>query len=134
MGAREELWALYTAESSLEVKKRILQSLFVSGAVDKLAELARTEKDPSLRKSAIHSLGISGKRTAADLLQIYNSDTDREVRKEVLHALFIQNNATALIEIARKEKDPELKKQAVHSISLTNSPEARKYLMELLNP
>jgi hypothetical protein len=50
----------------------------------------------------------------------------------VLNALFIQNNAHALVTIARAEKDPELKRAAVSKLALMHSKEGSDYLMELL--
>ena len=48
MGAHAELAELYQTETSVDVKKRILQAMFVGGCADKLIELAKTEKDPTL--------------------------------------------------------------------------------------
>ena len=48
MGASTELWAMYQAETVPATKKRILQSLAVGGAIDRILEVARTEKDPEL--------------------------------------------------------------------------------------
>lgn len=136
MGAREEIWQLYQAESSPEVKQQILQSLFVSGSVDKMGELARNEKDPKLRRTAIRNLGIMGGRqssTAEILVSLYAAESDHDVRKEVINALFIQHNAKALVVIARKETDPELKKEIVSKLSIMKSPEAIEFMMEILN-
>jgi HEAT repeat protein len=95
--------------------------------------VARGEKNPELRKAAIHSLGVMGSRTADVLLSIYQSDPDREIRKQVLHGLFVQGSVKPLIQIARTEKDPELRKQAVSHLSLMGSKEATDFLVELLN-
>lgn len=133
MGAQTELWTLYQAESSTDLKKEILRSFFIGGAGEKLAELARTEKDADLRLAAIHNLGLMGKRWGESLTAIYAANTDKQVRMAVLHALFLQHNAQALIDIARKETDPELKKEAVHRLSLTGSKEATEFMMEILN-
>ena len=133
MGAQTELWTLYQAESSTDLKKEILRSFFIGGAGEKLAELARTEKDADLRLAAIHNLGLMGKRWGEPLTAIYAANTDKQVRMAVLHALFLQHNAQALIDIARKETDPELKKEAVHRLSLTGSKEATDFMMEILN-
>ena len=95
--------------------------------------MARTEKDPELRKAAIHSLGVMGDRTGPVLLSIYSSDPDRDIRRQVLHALFVQGNVKALIQIARTEKDPELRKEAVSHLSHMGSKEATDFLLELLN-
>jgi HEAT repeat protein len=133
MGAQPELWEMYQAEPSVEVKKTILHAMFVGGGSDRLTEVARTEKNPDLRKAAIHSLGVMGDQTGPVLLSIYASDPDREIRKQILHALFVQGNVKALIQIARTEKDPELRKQAVSHLSHMGSKEATDFLVELLN-
>jgi HEAT repeat protein len=133
MGAQTELWEMYQADPSVEVKKSILHAMFVSGGSDRLTEVARNEKDPELRKAAIHSLGVMGDRTGPVLLSIYASDSDRDVRQQILHALFVQGNVKALIQIARTEKDPELRKEAVSHLSHMGSKEATDFLVELLN-
>src|SRR4029079_5750829 len=51
MNASGGLTQLYQSESSVEIKKSILQSMFVGGDGDKLIELAKNEKDPELRKT-----------------------------------------------------------------------------------
>jgi len=133
MNARSELAQLYTSESSVDVKRQILQSMFQSGDSDKLIELARGERDPELRRTAIRNLGqMKRTGTSEALTSIYNSDSNVDVRKAVVNALFIQNNASALVTLARAEKNMELKKEIVSRLSNMKSPEARDYLMELL--
>jgi len=133
MGARAELAQLYQSESSVEVKKQILQAMFIGGDADRLIELAKSEKDPELRLTAIRNLGLM-KRTGTSeaLIGIYNADSTAAVRKAVVNALFIQNNASALVTLARTEKSPEMKKEIVTKLSLMKSKEATDYLMELL--
>ncbi|MGI8782571.1 MAG: HEAT repeat domain-containing protein [Acidobacteriota bacterium] len=134
MGAHAELWELYQKESAVEVKKKIQSAMFVGGNVDKLSELARIEKDPELRLSAIRNLGIMGSKKSTDtLLAIYAEDKDPAVRKAVINGLFIQGNARALIDLARKETDPAVKRDLVSKLSIMGSKEATEYLMEILN-
>jgi HEAT repeat protein len=131
--APEELRQLYAAETSPEVKKGILQAFFLSGDAKFLSEAAQGEKDPEIRRTAIHNLGLIGSEDARLALPaIYAKETDRENKETVLNALFIQGNAHALVTIARGEKDPELKKLAVSKLSLMNSKEGNDYLMEIL--
>ena len=131
--APEQLRQLYAAETSPEVKKGILQAFFLSGDAKFLSEAAQGEKDPEIRRTAIHNLGLVGSEDARQaLLAIYAKETDRENKETVLNALFIQGNAHALVTIARGEKDPELKKVAVSKLSLMNSKEGNDYLMEIL--
>jgi len=83
--------------------------------------------------AAIRNLGLAGKRWGEHLVSIYDADQDKSVRSAVIHALFLQNNVTALIAIARKETNPELKREAVQKLSLMRSKEATEFMMELLN-
>src|SRR4029453_8264421 len=43
--ADPELWDLYQSESSVDIKRRILQGMAASGNVDRLVGMARTERD-----------------------------------------------------------------------------------------
>ena len=133
MHGSSELAQLYQSESSVEVKKQIIQAMFVGGDADKLIELAKTEKDPELRKTAIRNLGMMKRAgTTEALTGIYASDASLDVKKAVVNALFIQSNATALVTLARDEKNPEMKKDIVSKLSIMKSKEATDYLMELL--
>jgi HEAT repeat protein len=133
MHASNELSQLYQTESSPEVKKQIVQAMFVGGDADRLIELAKGEHDPELRKTAIRNLGLMKRPgTTEALTSIYNADSGVDVRKAVVNALFLQNNAAALVGLARTEKSPELKKEIVSKLSVMKSKEATDYLMELL--
>jgi HEAT repeat protein len=137
MNDREDIWQLYQTETSVDVKKQILNSIWQSGDVDRVGQLAMNEKDPSLRMNAINYLGMMDRRNGSKgedtLLQIYASDTNPEVRKKVIGALFISNDAKALVTLAKKETDPEMKKKIVSELSVMKSPDATAYLLELLN-
>jgi HEAT repeat protein len=131
--ATEELWTLYQQESSLEVKTRILHGLFLSEDVDKLAQVARNRSESTeLRKAAVHNLGIMGDQSRPVLKELYAGESDLDLKKQILHALFLQGATSELVEIARNETDTELKKQAVHWISHMDSDEAKAFLMEIL--
>jgi hypothetical protein len=133
MGARDELWALYSAETAGGTKQAALQGLGIAGAQDRLLEVAKTEKDLDLRVTAIRFLGVFGGPARSDvLLEIYRDGGAPRVREAVLGALFVQGNASALVTIARTEKDPALKKQAVSQLALMPSDEAKAYLLEIL--
>jgi tetratricopeptide (TPR) repeat protein len=133
MHASGELTQLYQSESSVEVKKSILQAMFVGGDADKLIELAKSEKDPELRKTAIRNLGLMKRPgTTEALTSIYASDASLDVRKSVVNALFLQNNAASLVTLARAEKNVDMKKEIVQKLSLMKSKEATDYLLELL--
>ena len=108
MGAHEELWQLYQKESSADVKRRIIRSMMAGGSIDRLIELAKSEQNPELRREAVRALGqLRSARTGDVLVQIYGSDNNVDVKKSVVNALFIQDNATALVGARAQGAGPE---------------------------
>ncbi len=104
-----------------------------SGNVGSLTKLATSEKDPALQRTAIRNLGAMGSAKTSDTLRsIYTSDSNTDVRMEVIDALMIQQNATVLVALARAEKDAALKRRIVERLSMMKSKEATDYMLELL--
>jgi hypothetical protein len=133
MEAADELLQLYRVESAVELKEEILQSLGVAEAAAPLGEIAKSEADARLRRAAIEALGIiDGRESGALLRSLYPAQKDAESKKAVMQALFVQDNAKALIEIARAEKDPSLRREAVEKLSHMDSREAQEYMLEIL--
>jgi tetratricopeptide (TPR) repeat protein len=134
MRAHDELWQLYQKESSVDVKKQILQAMFVGGNATRLIELANMEQNPELRRAAIRNLGVMRSSETADaLVGLYVKEKDVEIRKAVLQGLFTQGNAEQLVAIARKETDPVMRKEIVRRLSTMKSKAAVDYLLEILN-
>jgi HEAT repeat protein len=134
MGAHAELTSLYQKETTVEVKKQIIRAMFMGGNSAKMIELAKSEQNPDLRREAIRNLGMMGsKGTAEALVEIYNADKDINVRKAVIQALAMNDNAEALVALARKEQDPAMKAEIVRRLSTMNSKVAINYMLEILN-
>lgn len=131
MNARSELHALYASEPSVKMKEEIIQALFISNDSQRIGELARTEQNPQLRREAIRKLGLMGGNAAA-LLQIYNSETNVDVKEAVIEALFLQGNARALIDLSRKETNRQLRREALQKLSIMNDEEALQYMLQIL--
>jgi HEAT repeat protein len=133
MGARDEVWQLYQKETDPDVKERMIQALFMGGDTTHLIEVANNDANRELRRRAIQHLGMMGReRTADAILNIYNRQTDPELKEAAIDALFIQQNAETLVALARKEADRELKRRIVSKLALMPSPAAREYMLELL--
>lgn len=110
--ATKELGDLYAAEHSTEMRQHILQAMFVSGGSDKIGEIARNETNAHLKSVAIRDLGLlGGARSAQLLVSCYDSDMRRDVRRQVIDALAIQQNAAALRDLISREKDEAMKRE-----------------------
>ena len=124
---------MYQKETSVDVKRPILSAMQVSGNTARMVEIAKTEKDPDLRRLAVRNLGVMGGRTAGDaLVEIYAVEKDPTIRRNVINSLFTQGNATALVALARKEQDITMKTEIVKRLSNMDSKEAKDYMVELL--
>ena len=134
MGAHEELWQLYQKETADDIKKRIIQAMFVGGNVTRMSELALNEPNVELRRAAIRNLGLMGSTRAGDTLAtLYAKEKDPAIKKTIVEAFFLQNNAEQLVAIARKETDPAMRKEIVSRLSHMRSKVAVDYLLEILN-
>jgi tetratricopeptide (TPR) repeat protein len=125
-----ELWPLYQAETSVEVKERILHRLRELGATDRLLEVAKTEKEAKLRQHAIRALGAA--TTGDALVAMHVSETDQGLKRTIVDALYSHKNGKALIDLARKEKDPQMRREIVSRLSRMDTKEVSDYLVEIL--
>jgi hypothetical protein len=75
---------------------------------DKLLQIARTDRDAELRRAPVRNLGVMrAERTGDTLKTVYAAESDPTVKKEAINALFAQQNAEALVDIARKRSGDE---------------------------
>ncbi|MGE5359923.1 MAG: HEAT repeat domain-containing protein [Bacteroidales bacterium] len=135
MRAEPQLAQLYQVEKTGQLREEILRSLMMSGNSERMAELARQEGDAKVRASAVRNLGMMDKDNAKigdTLVQIYKTDKDEAVKKAVVNALFMRQNAKALVDLARGETDMGMKKEIVSRLSMMKSKEATDYMLELL--
>jgi hypothetical protein len=124
---------MYQRETDANVKKRIINALFVAGDHERMGQLARSEQSSELRMEAVEKLGLMGQETEPQLKALYKESSDAGVKRAVLKAFFLQGNAQALIEVARAESDADLKKRAVRHLSIMGSKEATDFMLEILN-
>lgn len=132
MNAVDQLSQLYAAESSPDIKRAIIRGLFVAGASGKLLDIVRSEKDPNVRSVAVRSLAMTHGVSGDALVNLYGSESDQKVKRQLITGLFAQGDAKLMVDLARKETDPAMKKFIVQQLSMMHSKEATDYMMELL--
>jgi len=75
MGPRttDILTALYQNEKALDIRKEIMNAFFLQGNSKALVNLARNERDPELRKTAVEKLSLMNSKDATDfMMEILN--------------------------------------------------------------
>ncbi len=135
MGGHTELRQLYQQQGiDLESKEELLKAMGIGGDAEGLAQVAKTEQDPVVRRLAIRDLGIFGGQAASDtLVSVYGAESNLETKKAVINALFLNGAGKQMVFLARKETNPELKRELTQKMSLMSSPEITDYMMEVLN-
>jgi tetratricopeptide (TPR) repeat protein len=131
--SRQLLAEVYGSVSDVNVKRSVLRSFEMSRDVDHLAAIAKSEQNVDLRREAVRQLGnIREDRAVTNLVAIYGSETDRNIKSEILNSLANEGAIKPMIECARKEKDPELKRVALRRLGESKSKEAMDFIEELL--
>jgi HEAT repeat protein len=124
---------LYADEPDPGVRLEIIRRMSHQDRFDQLLELAKGEKDPTLRRAAINRLGsFDSARSGQGLLALYASESDASTKREIARSLRRSDNAGALVKLARQEKDPALRTEIVRMLADIKSPEASEYLLEIL--
>ena len=126
---RPLLAEIYNSGAPPEVKREVLAAYMVAGDKDRLAALARTEKDDTLRREAIRQLGVMGAESA--LAELYNSETKIELRREILQSFMIGGASERLMAAAQGEKNPELRGKAVELLGVMSKEKTGALLMSI---
>ncbi|MGB7280746.1 MAG: HEAT repeat domain-containing protein [Candidatus Acidiferrum sp.] len=66
--ARQALLAIYAKETDRENKEAVLNALFIQGNAHALVTIARSEKDPELKKTAVSKLALMNSKEGNDYL------------------------------------------------------------------
>jgi HEAT repeat protein len=128
---RAVLKEIYNSSTDMGVKKSIFHAWLMCGCKDDVASLAKTEKNPELRREAIRYLGMMGGRT--ELLDFYKNSPDVETRKEAVGAMLMCGCSHELAEIVQTEKDPEVLDKAINTLGLVGGDESLAALTKVYN-
>jgi TolA-binding protein len=130
--AQQQLVGIYSASTDARAKSAILQALMMSRANDALMNIAKSEKDASLRDTAIRTLASNKGVPVEGLVELYGA-SDAQAKKEIVNGLAARGDAKTLVDLARKETDPAMKRMIVERLGMMHdNKDAMDYMMELL--
>ncbi len=119
------LLSLYDTIPDVKTRGEILSYLMRSEgdnakAIAKLLQIAKTEKDETLRSRALSQLAkVKGDEGANHLIQIYDSLQDTKEKQTVIRYLGYNKTRKAadkLIQIAKNDADPAVRQSAIRSL------------------
>jgi HEAT repeat protein len=130
--------AMYAKATDETLKDRLLfatAQLHTTDAVEFLLRVARDPREESeARRQAVFHASRAGASTA-QLIQLYDQNTDTEVGQQLLWVLSTAKDAAGIekvLDVARNGRNAELRKQAVFWLSRSKDPRALKYLLEII--
>ena len=118
----DELIRIYDADKTKEIRSQILRALGERDdqrARNKLFQIARQGETPELRIEAIRRLGDNERISLDELLQLYTSETDPQIKQALLRVFADSNDPRAqakLYEIARGNDPVELRGYAIRQL------------------
>jgi HEAT repeat protein len=118
----DELIRIYDADKTKEIRSQVIRALVEREdprARTKLFEIARTGDTPELRIEAIRHLGDHGRVALDDLIQLYTSETNLQIKQGLLRAFANNNDPRAhakLVDIARGNDAVELRGYAIRQL------------------
>ena len=133
----DELIRIYDADRTPEIRSQILRALSEREdpkAKAKLLDVARKGDTPELRIEAIRRMGDRGRGSYDDLLQLFNSETNQQIRLGLIRAYAEMDDPRArakLFEIARAAESMELRTYAIRRLGDKNDEETVNQLIAM---
>ena len=118
----DELIRIYDTDKTMQIRVLVIRALSERDdprARAKILEIAKTGETPELRIEAIRRLGEHGRIGMDDLLQLYNTEQDPNIKQGLLRAFSDSNDPRAqakLFEIANSNNPPNLRSFAIRAL------------------
>jgi len=127
--ASQDLMRVY-ASSDLAVKMQVVTSLGERAERTALLQIAKSEKDPSVKATAILTAGQAGGPEVKEQLRLLYKQVGMDAKRPIILGLFSARAEDELIRIADEEKDPQLRAEALMRLRLLGTPRAKAYLQK----
>jgi len=131
---------LYSKLENDDLKEKVIFSLSQMGGADNyrwLMDIAlNATENIEIRKKALFWAGQGHSVDVADLVRLYDSMKDREMREQLIFVYSQRREDAALdklFDIGKNDPDRELRKKAIFWIGQSRSPRAAQYLQDLIN-
>lgn len=131
-----QLRGILSSDQPMHVKKHAIFVLAQSKSPEAqsiLHDAVTGKMDPQLQREAIQMMAVFQGRKANDTLaEVYRTTTDSQLKRSIIAAMFITQDAPRMVEMARNEKDLDLKRSIVSQLALMHDKAATDYMMELI--
>jgi len=131
---------LLASANQVELREAVIEAVSESAdrpaAIGLLLDIARTDNNQETRMKAISALGdMEDERVVTALVQLYDSSSHEETKREILDALAEDSSARSLEKImvvAQRDPSVRLRKRAIELLADSDDPVALKFLEKLI--
>ena len=133
----DELIRIFDADKTKEIRSQVIRALAEREdprARAKLFDIARQGETPELRIEAIRRLGDNGRVSMDELLQLYTSETNVQIKQSLLRVFADSNDPRAvgkLLDIARGSDAIELRTYAIRQLGDKDDEQTLNQLVSL---
>jgi len=131
---------LYRKLENDDLKEKVIFSISQMGTADNyrwLMDIALDQKENiELRKKALFWAGQGRNVDINDLVKLYDTMNDREMKEQLIFVYSQRREDAALdklFAIGKSDPDRELRKKAIFWVGQSRSPRAAQYLQDLIN-
>ena len=128
---RAVLKEIYNTSTDVSVKKTVFSAWLMCGCKEDVVGLAKTEKNPDLRREAIRHLAMMGGRS--ELMDFYKNSPDAETREAVVGAMLLCGCGHELTEIIKTEKDTRVLEKAITTLGMLGGEDTLSALTGIYN-
>jgi tetratricopeptide (TPR) repeat protein len=128
---RQLLGEIYTSSTDVDVKRQILRAYMMAGDRERVLAAATSEKSPQLRAEAMRQLGMMS--AGDEVWQLYQKETDAQVRGQIIQGLFMAGDSTHLLEVANNDASPDLRRRAIQHLGMMGRERTGDAILNIYN-
>lgn len=125
--SRELLDKVYRESDEDTVRHMIIQSWMMQGDAERLADVARNEKDVGLKRQAVHMLAVTGEIDR--IRDMYKSTDDPDIRRAMMQGFAMAGEGEFLLEVLENETDPDIREAAISHLVMVEAPDLGERLL-----
>lgn len=123
------LGEIYRTSNSRDVRRTVLDAYVACDCRKELLAAVQGERDPELRRDAIHRLGAAGGRE--ELRQLYKSSASADDKEAIIQGFIAEDDVEGLSEVVKTATEPRIKSAAIQALGAVGGQQSKALLLQM---
>jgi len=123
------LGEIYRTSNSHDVRRAVLDAYVACDCRKELLAAVQQERDPELRRDAIHRLGAAGGRE--ELRQLYKSAVSVDDKEAIIQGFIAEDDVEGLSEVVKTATEPRVKSAAIRALGAVGGQQSKALLLQM---